>query len=298
MEWDARLASVAYRPIVGPMGPDGAPLDPAQYPARVASAHRVLYRSDCGAPLGIVGADYRIVQPRQVVEFFRDLTESHGWTMETAGCLKGGRVAWAMARCGEDFEASKGDVQRPFLLLSTSFDGSRATEARMTAVRVVCNNTISVAYHDRAAVKVRHSATWDAENAKLTLNIGDAWRQHCETTAILAAKAADQDAMREVIMRAYFDKSAEAMRETEEDRKRGARVLARIVPILAGAAGANTEAARGSLWGAVNAVTYDVDHTFPTRGANGDENRLNSAWFGLGNQIKTRALQAATAIAA
>jgi Domain of unknown function (DUF932) len=58
----------------------------------------VLFRSDTKAPLGIVSPSYKAVQPAQIMEFFRDLTEQAGATLETAGTLFGGRRFWCMAR--------------------------------------------------------------------------------------------------------------------------------------------------------------------------------------------------------
>jgi len=63
--------------------------------------HKVLYRSDTKAPLSVVGNRYQVVQPRQILEFYRDLTEKSGFELETAGVLKGGRKLWALARTGQ-----------------------------------------------------------------------------------------------------------------------------------------------------------------------------------------------------
>lgn len=302
MEWEARLASVAYRPIIGDADP--ATANPRDFAAKTDNEHRVLYRSDTGAALGIVSPDYRIVQPSKgehsVIGFFRDLCERHGFELETAGCLRGGRIAWAMAKAGSGFDLGKGDVSKPYLMVSTSFDGSRATEARFCATRVVCNNTINVAWNERDGfvIKVRHSSTFDANKVKIELNVGDAWQAYCEKAIALATAPADPDRTLDVLMAAYFGRSVEDMQKTDEDKARGKRIIERLTPILAQAPGQNTEAASGSLWGVLNAVTYDVDHTFPTRGAHGFENRFVSAQFGVGAQIKARAMQKALAIAA
>lgn len=52
---------------------------------------KVLFRSDTKAPLSVVSQRYHTVQPREVLEFYRDLTEVSGYELETAGVLKGGR---------------------------------------------------------------------------------------------------------------------------------------------------------------------------------------------------------------
>ncbi len=58
----------------------------------------VLVRSDTQAALSVVSAEYQIVQPKEVLEFYRGLVESFGYTLETAGALDGGRKVWALAK--------------------------------------------------------------------------------------------------------------------------------------------------------------------------------------------------------
>ncbi|GAB7538177.1 hypothetical protein BGC_43990 [Burkholderia sp. 3C] len=43
---------------------------------------KVLYRSDNKAPLSVVSARYQVVQPREILEFYRDLTEIGGFKLE------------------------------------------------------------------------------------------------------------------------------------------------------------------------------------------------------------------------
>ena len=62
---------------------------------------RVLYRSDTHAPLSVVSQRFQEVQPKEILEFYRDLTEQSGFELETAGVLKGGRKFWALARTGQ-----------------------------------------------------------------------------------------------------------------------------------------------------------------------------------------------------
>lgn len=59
---------------------------------------KVLYRSDSKEALSVVSQRYQVVQPREVLEFYRDLTSCSGYELETAGVLKGGRKLWALAR--------------------------------------------------------------------------------------------------------------------------------------------------------------------------------------------------------
>jgi hypothetical protein len=55
----------------------------------------VLVRSDTHAALSVVSSHYQIVQPREVLEFYRELMMLYGYTLETAGALDGGRKSAA-----------------------------------------------------------------------------------------------------------------------------------------------------------------------------------------------------------
>lgn len=66
-------------------------------------------------------------------------------------------------------------------------------------------------------------------------------------------------------------------------------MLAHLRNALTHAPGQQLPSATGTLWGAVNAVTYVVDHELGRdRGA-----ALRSAWFGQKANLKSRALELA-----
>jgi phage/plasmid-like protein (TIGR03299 family) len=58
---------------------------------------KVLFRSDTSQALSVVSGRYQVVQPKAILEFYRDLTEVSGFELETAGVLKAGRKFWALA---------------------------------------------------------------------------------------------------------------------------------------------------------------------------------------------------------
>jgi len=91
---------------------------------------RVLYRSDTHAPLSVVSQRYQEVQPKQILEFYRDLTEQSGFELETAGVLKGGKKFWALARTGQSSALKGKDVSNGYILLATACDGTLATTAQ------------------------------------------------------------------------------------------------------------------------------------------------------------------------
>ena len=87
---------------------------------------RVLYRSDTHAPLSVVSQRYQEVQPREILEFYRDLTEQSGFELETAGVLKGGKKFWALAKTGQTSALKGKDVSNGYILLATACDGTLA----------------------------------------------------------------------------------------------------------------------------------------------------------------------------
>ena len=98
------------------------------------------------------------MQPHDVLGFYRDLVSVSGFELETAGVLKGGKKLWALARTGDEMMLSGMDQVKGYLLLATSCDGSLATTAQFTSIRVVCNNTLQMAVGDNlGAVRVPHS---------------------------------------------------------------------------------------------------------------------------------------------
>src|SRR3546814_15248348 len=67
---------------------------------------KVLYRADTKAPLAVVSKRFQVVQPGEILEFYRDLTEVGGFELETAGVLRGGRRFGTLARPGQRVRTS------------------------------------------------------------------------------------------------------------------------------------------------------------------------------------------------
>jgi hypothetical protein len=80
--------------------------------------------------------------------------------------------------------------------------------------------------------------------------------------------------------------------ETKPLSNKAQREHSTIEALFDSAPGQELSTAKETLWGAVNAVTYYVDHV---RG-NGD--RLDSAWFGTGCALKEKAWTEASAMIA
>ncbi len=244
---------------------------------------KVLYRSDTLAPLSVVSPRYKVVQPKEILEFYRDLVSLGGFELETAGVLKDGKKLWALARTGEETLLKGGDRVKGYLLLATSCDGTLATTAQFTSVRVVCNNTLQLATNDRVgAIKVPHSTQFDPDVVKNALGVGaSAWDTFEEQAKALSTRKVNRIDVTAYLINVLGDRHAPI---AEQPNEKG---LKAVIDLYAGQGkGSTLSSSEGTAWGLVNAVTEYVDHH---RRARSRDNRLDSAWFGQGASIKEKA---------
>ncbi|TAL84853.1 MAG: DUF932 domain-containing protein [Rhodanobacter sp.] len=251
-------------------------------------AQKVLYRSDTKAPLAVVSKRFHVVQPGEILEFYRDLTAYNGFELETAGVLREGRKFWALAKTGQSTSLKGGDRVAGYLLLATACDGTLATTAQFTSVRVVCNNTLSIALGSASgAIKVPHRSQFDPDAVKRQLGITVAsWDGFVARMKALVARPVDPDTveglLRRVLTYAAPDGKAVVVNE---------QALATVRSLYEGGGrGALMASSRGTAWGLVNSVTEFVDHH---RRARSDDHRLDAAWFGQGAALKQKAWQEA-----
>ncbi|SFL91899.1 DUF932 domain-containing protein [Nitrosomonas communis] len=256
---------------------------------------KVLYRSDNKAALSVVSQRYQVVQPSEVLEFYRDLTEYSGYELETAGVLKGGRKFWALARTGQATALKGNDRVNGYLLLATSCDGTLATTATPTTVRVVCNNTLTVSLNGAAqAIKVPHSTRFEPQTVKQQLGIAVfCWDEFMYRMRHLTERKVKA---REAIN--YFEQLLCDPQPEKADQvlPNNERALKKVQGLYDGQGrGAKLDSARGTAWGLLNAITEYVDHD---KRARSNEHRLDSAWFGQGAILKQRALDTALQLVA
>jgi len=277
---------------------------------------RVLYRSDTHAPLSVVSQRYQEVQPKEILEFYRDLTEQSGFELETAGVLKDGKKFWALARTGQSTALKSKDVSNGYILLATACDGTLATTAQFTSIRVVCNNTLAIALRGQSSsagvVKVPHSTKFDAEKVKQQLGISvRAWDEHMyEMKQLTQRKVSQQEA--KAYFDAVFNNSTMSISDPEENiiqfyrnvasqanpvpkadnrTEPNGRAMSKVMTMYNGhGRGAELSSAKDTAYGLLCAITEFTDHE---RRAMSQDHRLDSAWFGAGAGLKQRGLEQA-----
>ena len=246
----------------------------------------VLFRSDNHEALGLVSKKYQVVQPSEVIEFFRDIAKAGGLELSAAGTIYGGKRFWATAKIGEASPTSISDKIGGYLLISTSADGSLATEVRRTTVRTVCSNTLAMAMADaHASVRVTHKSVFDPAAVKEFMGLNEAaWAAFKHQVVRLANKP--------VLIEAAESITADIL--GGGDKVHATAGYNKILDLFQGEAkGSGLDGVQGTAWGYINAVTEYADWFSRARS---QENRFVSAQWGPGADLKQRALDAVLAV--
>jgi phage/plasmid-like protein (TIGR03299 family) len=235
-----------------------------------------LVRTSDNRVLDVVGNDWNPLQNADAFDFFNDFVMAGDMDMHTAGSLLGGKRVWALAKVKDSFELFGGkDRVDNYLLFSNPHEYGMSIDIRMTPVRVVCNNTLTVSLRSASNnfAKVSHRTVFDAETVKETMGLAEIkLNKYQEAAEFIASKR-------------LFPVLGEAKRKKQS---KGAKNVLELLDTQPGA-----ELGEGTFWQLYNGVTYYVDHEMGRT----DDNRLNNAWFGAGVKKKQDALDLALEMA-
>jgi phage/plasmid-like protein (TIGR03299 family) len=241
---------------------------------------RVLFRSDNHEPLSIVSSDYHVVQPGEVLEFFRDITEIHGYKLSAAGSLFGGKRFWATAEVGKSLNAVDDDKIDGQLLLVTSVDGTLATQAKFVSTRVVCNNTLTIAMGEsgKRSVRKTHASSWDAKEFKLDLGLIDAgWDKFSENIKKLTEYKVTDGFARSYFQNKFYDHEKMA-------DEQGIGAIKRVNTLMElYQSGTGAEYSRGTAYGILNAATELYTHGLTNRDKS---HQFWNSYFGKDEAVK------------
>lgn len=247
-----------------------------------------LVRDKDKAVFDIVGRVYTPTQNEEAFEFFNEFVRAGGATMETAGSLRGGRYVWGLANLKASFKLKNNDEVKAYLLCACPHQQGKSLIFKFTAVRVVCNNTLTLALRAGGPEFRRsHRSEFDAsavEKAKVALGIArEQFGEFEKTARKLQAHRMTHETTLNVLMPVYAPKVSP--KDIRDDFDKHATInLKRVMEALTHAPGAQADNA----WGVLNAVTYYADH-IASRSA---DKRLTNAWLGKTANQKERILDA------
>ena len=255
----------------------------------VLTKSRALVRSTDNKVLTVISEQWNPVQNIEAFEFFNDFVSAGDMEMHTAGSLRGGKMVWAMAQIKDSFELFGGDKVEGYLLFSNPHEFGRSIDIRFTPVRVVCNNTLTMALDKdaRHAVRLNHRSHFNGDQVKMVLGVaGDRLQAYKKQAQFLGQKKYNKETIVE-----YFNRVFPSMSKDEVKLSKTALPISRqaedAMAVVHTQPGANF--AEGSWWQAFNAVTYMTDHTL----GRSRDSRLTSAWYGMNRVKKEKALDLA-----
>lgn len=271
-------------------------------PQRKAVVREDRQPGEPGRVLGVVHPDFKLLQNRDAGELMDRILGGGRYT--TGGYLKNGEVVWLQATLPHPMQVGKADVLQTQLLLSNSHDGSYPIDLRITAVRVVCNNTLNMALRDRRAQGVfRHAHRGSVASIQCAAEqafeaIRAEIQERNEEFSQLASVACDRAAFDRFIDRllpvplapSNDESSVQKAYETRRRKAIEGREQLKSVHFDGFEAPSTPDghqpAADSTWWGALNSVTAWVDHVQAVGG-----NRAAHIRFGGGDLFKSKALE-------
>lgn len=142
---------------------------------KLIPGYKANIRQTDGKILGVVTDRYKVVQNHEAFAF-TDALLGEGVKYETAGSLSDGKRIWILAKLPDKY-IIEGEQVDPYLVFSSSHDGSGAIKVCMTPIRVVCQNTLNLALSS-------------AKRMWSTIHVGDlaAKMEEAHSTLLLAEK--------------------------------------------------------------------------------------------------------------
>lgn len=251
--------------------------------------------------LDIVGKTFKPTQNKDAFDFFEQFVKEAKLKMHTAGSLCGGKYVWALAETAKSFEIGPSkDKLESYILLVSPHQFGKALVAQQTAVRVVCQNTLNLALNEKGVVsyKLPHVREFNAEakmKAGIILGLVDkSFDKFKEQVESLASNRINRLDVVDFYSKVLGLKK-EATIAANDDGLPKSRLLRQFMDAYEGGSpGANLAGTKGTLWGALNGVTYVLDHV----SKRDPQKALRDNWFGYRGDLKRKALRIAVNMAA
>jgi phage/plasmid-like protein (TIGR03299 family) len=285
---------------------DTVPIMPVGEPETLITQRVAVVRTDripgeASRVVGVVHPGFQPLQNRVGAAMFDALMGQGQPIYHTGGYLKSGEIIWLLAKLPGDIRVRGDDVLETYLLFTNSHDGSVAIDIRLTTVRVVCQNTLSLALHKRgSAGKVfrrAHNGSYDLlkEEAKSFFDFSVQQSKEAEQLFTrLAAKTCSKEDFQGFLKKLIPDTSKPATANQNPAVLRGYET--RMESLLAtrkeimdvhleGIGERNIAPAENNWWGALNTITAWSDHVQKTENA-----RYAHILLGSGDKLKSAAL--------
>lgn len=212
--------------------------------------------------LGVIGMGYKPVQNAEAFDFADALVADDGNKYETAGSLDGGKTIFLSVDLSavEPIKVAGDSEFKTFLLLSNAHDGSKALRVTVTPVRVVCQNTLNLAFRGSKNVfTIRHTGDVQSKMtaARDALDISIDYMRRFESVAASLVDLTITDARAEKVVRDAFQ-MRESTEDTPDSKWHTEHHATKALDLLSSSA--DLAPFKGTGWGVLNAVAEYVDH--------------------------------------
>lgn len=255
---------------------------------------QAFYRSDTEDALAIVGKRFHPVQPKDILDFYGEVSKRYGFKLAIAGEVNMGRKIWGMAETPHEFELVAGDKVRGGLFVVTACDGSLSTQGMFTSVRMFCLNQLPVMQslakrgQGLQVFKVTHGAKFNTARIERDLEVMEAgWGAFKHTAEALAHKKVTETQAINFLAKFFHNGEHQVFTVADVEAMKDNTTMRRIVNVYRG--GEGQQGIVGTAWGVVNAVTRYLDHE--TRAKDGGT-VVRKAWI-EGSRLKSDVLAAA-----
>ncbi len=268
-----------------------------------AEGNHFIVRDKDNKVLSPCGEDYVPFQNADTFRFFKKFVSNGEMKMETAGSLKDGQDIWGLAKLQSKFELPGGDKIEGYLLIDSPHVSGKALTIMFTPIRVVCSNTMALALNmDGKRFRVLHLQAFDDEIMKAAeeaLGISEAkMEEFKEQASFLSKKQAKPIDVQKFIAELFqpsllIDRAKQEVANDVPLVHEFNRTAEQVHDAIALSPGADLQSAKGTWWGALNGVTYVMDHT-KRQSERVLGGALYSSWLGPNAATKRRALDLAT----
>lgn len=277
LDWKVKMCNLQA------LGEDGLVI-----PSQGEIIHRAVMREDTKAILGVVGPSWTPLQNREAFDFFNPFLQDGSVQLETAGSLRNNKYVWVLGKVINcEGEVIKNDPINRYVLLCHGHDGTMAVRVGYTDVRVVCQNTMNMAFNSKASqlIRIKHSAKVQENltNVQAVMDIvGNEFRANLQQLAKLTRKNINQNDIKKFVHVNFFN--SEDLTSSNKKMSNYTDMVGTINRLIETGKGSDIQGVRGTAYGLLNAATEYLTHEAQTS----DETRLNSLWFGDNSRLNAK----------
>jgi phage/plasmid-like protein (TIGR03299 family) len=250
-------------------------------------------KPDCPV-FGIVGEEYQPLQNSEAFSFFDSIVGQKVAMYHTAGALGKGETIWILAKLPGTMEITQSEALDKYVLLNTGHDGRTCMRVILTPVRVVCQNTLTLALNSgKEVARAYHTRELDRQlddARRKVQNLISGFDKMEQAFRAMANKKMTADNAKTYMAKVF------PLPENPANKKEPAWITedrANCLHLFYNGIGHADPAIKETVWTAYNGVTEYVDHW---RDRGGREH-MHTVCFGRGFQIKALAYEQACVFA-